>query len=1249
LSPIIQPNAVESLYDAMRLLKLSGDDEFSFTKDILDENEIPPYAILSHTWQEDQEVTFDEFSNDESKSKAGYDKIRFCAQQARRDSLEYFWVDTCCINKADTVEVQHAINSMFRWYQKASHCYVYLADVSIKKREADYENFQYTWEPSFRQSRWFTRGWTLQELLAPHSVKFFSKEGTRLGDKKSLERQIHEITGIPLRVLEGAPLHDFSKEDRLSWSEGRYTTRKEDRAYSMLGIFGIFMLPNYGEGEENAFRRLYKEIMESPGGILSLDNDQRRILLDSLRFDQIDARQMTIKNAHAKTCKWLLTKSEYIDWLDTTKLGEHHGLLWIKGKPGTGKSTLMKFALTNARKTMKDRTTIISFFFNARGTDMEKSTIGTYQSLLLQLLEQLPALQYVFNSLGLLSSSIRPDYQWSIESLKLLLEQAIQDLRQSVICFIDALDECEEEQVRDMIQFFEHVGELSISAGIRFQVCFSSRHYPHITIQKGLNLVLEGQEGHSQDITNYLQSELKIGNSKIAQQTRSELQEKASGVFMWVVLVIGILNKEYDRGRIHALRRRLQEIPGDLYTLFRDILTRDSHNTDELVLCIQWVLFAKQPLSPEQLYFAVLSRVEPELKWDPNEVTEDVIKLFILDSSKGLAEITTSKNQTVQFIHESVRDFLLKEGSLSDLWPNLGSNLQGQSHERLKQCCLAYISTDIFTALRIPKKLPKASSEQAADLRKSANDMFPFLEYAVQNVLYHADLAEGSGIAQRNFILSFPRPSWIKLANLFARHDVRRYTEGMSLVYVMGEHNMPALIRVHSSTVSCIELGKERYGPPLFAALATGSKEAFQAFVDVLSKDRLPGSNFNKTQTHYYEDREDLNLRREFQFPKRRNVLSYLAELGNVAILELLLSTGRVDINEKDKDGRTPLSSAAEKGHEVVVKLLLSTGKAEVDAKDKDGRTSLSLAVANRHEAVVKLLLSTGKVNINTKDKDGRTPFSIAVEKGHEAVFKLLLSTGKVDIDAKDKYGWTPLWLAAANRYEAVVKLLLSTGKVEVDAKDNKGWTPLWWAVASKHEAVVKLLLSTGKVDINTKGGTCRQTPLSWAAEMGYEVVVKLLLNTGKAEVDAKDKNGRTPLLLAVANGHEAVVKLLLSMDKVDINTKDGTYGQTPLSWAAEMGYEVVVKLLLNTGKAEVDAKDKNGRTPLLLAVANRHEAVVKLLLSTGKVEVDAKDKDGRTPLSLAVASGYEAVVKLLLGTGKVEFNAEDKDGWVLG
>ena len=744
MPPIIQPNAVGSLYEAMRLLKLSGDNDFSFTKDILDENEIPPYAILSHTWQEDQEVTFDEFSNYESKSKAGYNKLRFCAQQAKRDGLEYLWVDTCCINKADAIEVQCAINSMFRWYQKAAQCYVYLTDVSTKKREAGNETFEYTWEPAFRRSRWFTRGWTLQELLAPYTVTFFSKEGNQLGDKKTLERHIHEITGVPIRALQRAPLDEFSIEDRLSWSEGRHTTRKEDRAYSLLGIFGITMLPNYGEGEENAFRRLNKEITELSGGkALSLDDGQRRILLDSLRFDQIDARQMSIKNAHAKTCKWLLKNQQYLDWLDKAKLNEHHGFLWIKGKAGAGKSTLMKFVFLNARKTMKN-CSILSFFFNARGEDIEKSTIGAYRSLLLQLLERLPALQSTFDSLGLSASSFSTDQQWSIELLKMLLEQALQALGESrVVFFIDALDECEEEQVRDMIQFFERIGEITVSTNIRFQVCFSSRHYPHITIRRGLELVLEGQEEHTQDIADYVETELKIGQSLIAQRIRLELQEKASGIFMWVVLVVRILNKEWDRGQIHTLRRKLQEIPSDLHELFHNILTHDSHNKENLVLCIQWVLFAKQPLSPEQLYHAILSGVDPDAvsAWDSEQITEDVLKRFILDCSKGLIETTMSKKQKVQFIHESVRDFLIKENGLSKIWPELESEFQGQSHERLKQCCSYYISLDFATSLNIPSSLPKASSQQAATMRTLAVQRFPLLEYAVRNVLHHADTA----------------------------------------------------------------------------------------------------------------------------------------------------------------------------------------------------------------------------------------------------------------------------------------------------------------------------------------------------------------------------------------------------------------------------------------------------------------------------------------------------------------------------
>jgi hypothetical protein len=157
----------------MRLLHYDSDGDFSLTEFF--ESDIPKYAILSHRWGA-EEVTLADLTDGTSKKMAGYGKIQFCGEQARHDGLQYFWVDTCCIDKSNAVELQEAINSMFRWYQNAVKCYVYLSDVPIRKWKASDRFSEYTWESAFRNSKWFTRGWTLQELIAPKSVEFFSKD-----------------------------------------------------------------------------------------------------------------------------------------------------------------------------------------------------------------------------------------------------------------------------------------------------------------------------------------------------------------------------------------------------------------------------------------------------------------------------------------------------------------------------------------------------------------------------------------------------------------------------------------------------------------------------------------------------------------------------------------------------------------------------------------------------------------------------------------------------------------------------------------------------------------------------------------------------------------------------------------------------------------------------------------------------------------------------------------------------------------
>lgn len=231
----------------MRLLNTTTYKLTQFARDV------PPYAILSHTWG-DEEVTFQDIDLPEGTQKKGYAKILGCCKQARLDSLEWAWVDTCCIDKTSSVELSEAINSMFDWYRNSRVCYVYLEDLPTPKPFLSLQKF--------RSTRWFTRGWCLQELIAPWNVKFYSGEWSPVGTKQSLCGKIEEITAIPRAVLLGQSnaLKECCIAQKLSWASTRETTRIEDEAYCLLGIFGVNMPMLYGEGER-AFYRLQEEIL----------------------------------------------------------------------------------------------------------------------------------------------------------------------------------------------------------------------------------------------------------------------------------------------------------------------------------------------------------------------------------------------------------------------------------------------------------------------------------------------------------------------------------------------------------------------------------------------------------------------------------------------------------------------------------------------------------------------------------------------------------------------------------------------------------------------------------------------------------------------------------------------------------------------------------------------------------------------------------------------------------------------------
>lgn len=243
----------------MRLLHITTITICSFD----DDDFIPPYAILSHTWG-DAEISFHDLIEDaasELSKSEGYKKIRSCCALAAAGGYEYVWIDTCCIDKTSSAELSEAISSMYRWYHEAQVCYAYLFD--FHKCNVDLWNpWKSDWSPNerraFGESRWFSRSWTLQELLAPENIHSYDKDWRYFGSKSSLKAQISLVTGNQQEHM--TDIHSASVAQKMSWASGRQTRKVEDISYSLMSVFGVNMPLLYGD-EIEEFTRLQQEIV----------------------------------------------------------------------------------------------------------------------------------------------------------------------------------------------------------------------------------------------------------------------------------------------------------------------------------------------------------------------------------------------------------------------------------------------------------------------------------------------------------------------------------------------------------------------------------------------------------------------------------------------------------------------------------------------------------------------------------------------------------------------------------------------------------------------------------------------------------------------------------------------------------------------------------------------------------------------------------------------------------------------------
>ncbi|KAF3223011.1 hypothetical protein TWF679_004209 [Orbilia oligospora] len=954
-------------------------------------------------------------------------------------------------------------------------------------------------------------------------------------------------------------------------------------------------------------------------------HDRRQEVLDSLKYDEINSRKTDIRSAHEKTCRWFLKHPDYKDWLDPARLSDHCGFLWIRGKPGAGKSTIMKFIYGETRKAARN-VVVASFFFHTRGGILEKSISGMYRSLLLQLLEGYPDLQTVLDDTDLIPKNQNGCPPLNV--LKDLFTNAVSSLgERPFTCFIDALDECDEQEVRTMVQDIEDLAERSTTMGTPLRICFSSRHYPCIDIHRGIKLTLESQPGHSQDLESYVISRLRMGKGMMAEELRTQILQKAAGSFLWVVLVVHILNEENSRGQF-TIQKRLPELPIDLSALFKDMLKRDNEDMEGLLLCIIWILYARRTLSPSEYYHALWSGlslknlVDEDIPVVTVPDARDFISNCVTSSSKGLAEITKSNRPTVQFIHESVRDFLIKDRGLQELWPDHGVDLESLSHERLKECCNVYMS-HLSTVEAVRREIGRENATQRTEI--SIN--YPFLEYASQNILFHANSA-ARAVPQDNFLLAFNSTDWIDILNIFEKFRARRYKRSTGLLYILAEKNLANLIRMHPDRYFCFKVESERYGPPLLAALALGSHEAVQVLLEAQAQLSSGSELYELCQRYSQPNYERITLGRSFEFSKRKGVFAHLLEIGDEILpLFLIYSVPKSGPDPDNRLGPSPLLHAVSKGNEAIVRALLERN-VDVDSMDDHTRTPLFYAVEAGHELVVRLLLEKG-ANINHVAQMTGTALHHAINSKQEQMVRLLLEN-KIDTSIRDMSGRTALYEAASLGDEVIFKLVLDKSS-DKDPREYDGSTPLSLAAREGHLKVFQQLLATGQVDADRKDNN-GETPLFKAAEGGHQEIVKDLLLINYVNPDSRNERGVTPLATACSSNsnNTSVVQLLLATKRVDPDSQDN-FQNTPLLNASRRGREAIVQQLLATGRVNTNPKDWDGNTPLMLAVIGGHPKVVEQLLATSSVNADSQNNNSQTPLLLAVMHRNETIVRQLL------------------
>ncbi|KAK2602896.1 hypothetical protein N8I77_009397 [Diaporthe amygdali] len=365
----------------------------------------------------------------------------------------------------------------------------------------------------------------------------------------------------------------------------------------------------------------------------------------------------------------------FASWMRRSNVQTNNGILWIKGLPGSGKSTVMREILRFTENIAEEGHIIASFFFNARGSELDRTPRGMLRSLLLQLARQSHHLQPVIVDHFKSETSYTGSASWaptSEELLQLLRRCLVETLyTDRVTIFLDALDECEAKYVRDLAYFLRSLTSDAYALGRYLDVCVSSRHYPHISISRCPEIILERENRN--DIRILVESKIPDGiflNINIVNRLRMNIMEKSSGIFLWVVLVVDLVLRDIDNGcSFWEVQKTLDSVPTDLVTMFSKLLESMS-GPDRLKLrnLVHWLLLGPPSFQVNELSafeFFCRDNFNPQTQSDKTDpfmdyqMEQERQKRLVRSISRGLVEVSAGG---AQFIHESVREFFLRVG-----------------------------------------------------------------------------------------------------------------------------------------------------------------------------------------------------------------------------------------------------------------------------------------------------------------------------------------------------------------------------------------------------------------------------------------------------------------------------------------------------------------------------------------------------------------------------------------------------------